>query len=166
MDRTVLTGSCGPTPVLTVHGINQKSGSLGLKNRFSFRFSVFTVQPPGPVQFWKPWFIGLELWTIRIENLCWLVSLIITIGKFVQHHKLIPHPLFFQFLYVNVCRSYDFLLSFMLSPHEETKFEWDIYSFWTFPANPVLNPVISLSCKIWVGWGITLWCFFLFDCLL
>ena len=110
-------------------------------------------------------FIGLELWTIGIENLCWLVSLIITIGKFVQHHKLIPHPLFFQFLYVNVFRSHDFLLSFMLSPHEETEFEWDIYTFWTFPANPVLNPVISLSCKIWVGWGITLWCFFLFDCL-
>ena len=39
MDRTVLTGSCGSTPVLTVHGINKKSGSLGLKNRFSFRFS-------------------------------------------------------------------------------------------------------------------------------
>ena len=111
-------------------------------------------------------FIGLEFWTIRTENLCWLVSLIITIGKFVRHHKLIPHPLFFQFLYVNVCRSYDFLLSFMPSPHEETKFEWDIYTFWTFPPNPVLNPVISLSCKIWVGWGITLWCFFLFDCLL
>ena len=35
LDRTVLTGSCGPTPVLTVHGISKKSGSLGLKNRFS-----------------------------------------------------------------------------------------------------------------------------------
>ena len=39
LDRTVLTGSCGPIPVLTVHGINKKSGSLGLKNRFSSRFS-------------------------------------------------------------------------------------------------------------------------------
>ena len=32
----VLIGFCGPTPVLTVHGINKKSGSLGLKNRFSW----------------------------------------------------------------------------------------------------------------------------------
>ena len=39
LDRTVLaTGSCGPTPLLGVHGINKKSGSLGLKNRFSSRF--------------------------------------------------------------------------------------------------------------------------------
>ena len=53
MDRTVLTGSSGPTPVLTVHGINKKSSSLDLKNRFSSRFSVFTVRPPGPVRFWK-----------------------------------------------------------------------------------------------------------------
>ena len=54
LDRTVLTGSCSLTPVLAVHGINKKSGSLGLKNRFSSRFSVFMVRPPGPVQFWKP----------------------------------------------------------------------------------------------------------------
>ena len=46
----VLTGSSGPTPVLTVHGINKKSGSLGLKNRFSSRFPVFTVRPPGLVR--------------------------------------------------------------------------------------------------------------------
>ena len=39
LDRTVLTGSSGPTPVLGVHGTNKKSGSLGLKNRFSSRFS-------------------------------------------------------------------------------------------------------------------------------
>ena len=45
---------CGPTPVLAVHEINKKSGSLGLKNRFSSRFPVYTVRPPGPVQFWKP----------------------------------------------------------------------------------------------------------------
>ena len=44
LDRTVLTGSCGPTPVLGVHGINKKSGSLDLKNWFSSRFLVFTVQ--------------------------------------------------------------------------------------------------------------------------
>ena len=112
-------------------------------------------------------FIGFELWIIRIENLCWLISLIITIGKFVRHHKLIPHPLFFQFLYVDVYWPYDFLLLYLPSPHEETKFEWDIYTFWTFPTNPILSvPVISLSCKIWVGWGINLWWFFLFDCLL
>ena len=55
LDRTVITGSCNPSPVLGVHGINKKSGSLGLKNRFSSRFSVFTVRPPGPVWFWKPW---------------------------------------------------------------------------------------------------------------
>ena len=61
LDRTVLTGSCGPTPVLTVHGINKKSGSLGLKNRFSSQFPVFTVRPPGPVRFWKPW-QARELW--------------------------------------------------------------------------------------------------------
>ena len=54
LDRMVLTGSCGPTSVLTVHGINKKSGSLGLKNQFSSRFPVFTVRPPGPVRFWKP----------------------------------------------------------------------------------------------------------------
>ena len=48
LDRMVLTGSCGPTPVLGVHGINEKSGFLGLKNRFSSRFPVFTVRPPGP----------------------------------------------------------------------------------------------------------------------
>ena len=57
LDRTVLTSSCGPTPVLTVHGITKKSGSLGLKNRFPFRFLVFIVRPPGPVRFWKPWSI-------------------------------------------------------------------------------------------------------------
>ena len=34
MDRTVLTGSSSPTPVLTIHGINKKSGSLGLKTGF------------------------------------------------------------------------------------------------------------------------------------
>ena len=54
MDRTVLTGSCGSTPVLAVYGINKKSGSLGLKNRFSSRFQIFTVRPPGLIQFWKP----------------------------------------------------------------------------------------------------------------
>ena len=57
LDRTVLTGSSGPTPVLTVHGINKKSGSLGLKNRFLSRFPVFTVRPPGPVRFWKQWLL-------------------------------------------------------------------------------------------------------------
>ena len=51
LDRTVLTGLCGPTPVLAVHGINKKSDSLGLKNRFSSWFPVFTVQPPSPVRF-------------------------------------------------------------------------------------------------------------------
>ena len=51
LDRTVLTGLSGPTPVLTVHRINKKFGSLGLKNRFSFRFPVFTVRPLGPVRF-------------------------------------------------------------------------------------------------------------------
>ena len=54
MDRTVLTGSCGPTLVLTVHGINKKSSSLGLKNRFLSRFPVFTIRPLGQVWFWKP----------------------------------------------------------------------------------------------------------------
>ena len=50
LDHTVLTDSSGPTPVLKIHGINKKSGSLGLKNRFSSRFPVFTVRPPGPVR--------------------------------------------------------------------------------------------------------------------
>ena len=63
LDRTVLTGSCGPTPVLTVHEINKKSGSLGLKNRFSSQFPVFTVRPSSSVRFWKPcfqvdWYLG------------------------------------------------------------------------------------------------------------
>ena len=49
LDRTVLTGSCGPNPVLMVHRINKKSGSLGLKNRFSSWFPVFTVRPPDPI---------------------------------------------------------------------------------------------------------------------
>ena len=40
LDCMVLTGSCGLTPVLGVHRINKKSGYLGLKNRFSSRFSV------------------------------------------------------------------------------------------------------------------------------
>ena len=50
LDRTVLaTGLCSPTPVLGVHGINKKSGSLYLKNWFSSRFLIFTVRPPGSV---------------------------------------------------------------------------------------------------------------------
>ena len=61
LDRTVLTGSSGPTPVLTVHGINKKSGSLGLKNRFSSRFPVFTIRPPGLVRFWKQWTLALTI---------------------------------------------------------------------------------------------------------
>ena len=55
LDRTVLTDSCSPTPVLAVHGINKKSSFLGLKNCFSSRILVLTVWPPSPVQFWKPW---------------------------------------------------------------------------------------------------------------
>ena len=43
LDCTVLTGLCGPTPVLGVHGFNKKFGSLGLKNWFSSRFPDFTV---------------------------------------------------------------------------------------------------------------------------
>ena len=50
LDRTVLTGSSGPTSVLAVHGINKKSRSLGLKNRFSSQFLVFMVRPLGPVR--------------------------------------------------------------------------------------------------------------------
>ena len=57
----VLIGSCGPILVLEVHGINKKSGSLGLKNRFSSWFPVFTVQPPGLIQFWKPWLLHLRV---------------------------------------------------------------------------------------------------------
>ena len=48
------TGSCGPTPVLRVHGINKKSGSLCLKNRFSSWFSVFKIRPLGSVRVGKP----------------------------------------------------------------------------------------------------------------
>ena len=51
LDRTVLTGSSSPTPVLDVHGINKTSSSLGLKNRFSSQFPVFMVRPLGPVRF-------------------------------------------------------------------------------------------------------------------
>ena len=53
LDRTVLTGSSGPTPVLAVHEINKKFGFLDLKNRFSSQFPIFTVLPPGSVRFWK-----------------------------------------------------------------------------------------------------------------
>ena len=55
MDRTVLTDSYGPTPVFAVHGINKKSGSLFLKNRFSSQFPVLTVRSPDLVRVWKPW---------------------------------------------------------------------------------------------------------------
>ena len=48
---TIFTGSCGPTSILWVYGINKKSSFLCLKNRFSSRFPVFTIQPPGLVQF-------------------------------------------------------------------------------------------------------------------
>ena len=51
LDRTVLTGLSGLTLVLGIHGINKKSGSLGLKNQFSSRFPVFTVRPPYPARF-------------------------------------------------------------------------------------------------------------------
>ena len=54
LDHTILTGSCGPTLILMVHEINKKSGSLGLKNRFSSQFSIFMVRPPGSIWFWKP----------------------------------------------------------------------------------------------------------------
>ena len=51
LDRMVLaTGSCGPTPLLGVHGINKKSGFLCLKNWFSSRFPIFTIRPPGPAR--------------------------------------------------------------------------------------------------------------------
>ena len=59
LDHTVLTGSCGPTPIVVVHRINKKSGSLGLKNQFSSQFAVFTVRPPCLVQFCKPWLVVL-----------------------------------------------------------------------------------------------------------
>ena len=39
LDRMVLTGSCGPTPVLAIHGINKK-------------FQFFRLKKP--VWFWKP----------------------------------------------------------------------------------------------------------------
>ena len=68
LDCMVLTGSSGPTPVLTVHGINKKSGSFGLKNRFSSRFPVFTVQPPGPVRFWKQWYTVYNLGGAQIRT--------------------------------------------------------------------------------------------------
>ena len=51
LDRTILTGLCSPTPVLGVHGINKKSDSLCLKNRFLSRFPVFMVRPPDLVRF-------------------------------------------------------------------------------------------------------------------
>ena len=33
--------------------LTKNFGSLCLKNRFTFQFSIFTVWPPGPVRFWK-----------------------------------------------------------------------------------------------------------------
>ena len=68
LDRTVLTGSCSPTPVLAVHGINKKFGFLGLKNRFSSRFPVFTVRPPGPVRFWKTMPQSSHLFELQVVN--------------------------------------------------------------------------------------------------
>ena len=51
LDSMVLaTGSCSPIPVLGVHKINKKSGSLCLKNQFSSQFPVFKVQPSSPVR--------------------------------------------------------------------------------------------------------------------
>ena len=42
LDRTVLTGSCGPIPVLTVHGINKKSDFLCSKNPIFYPGSWFS----------------------------------------------------------------------------------------------------------------------------
>ena len=61
LDHTVLISSCGPTSVLAIHGINKKSSFLGIKNRFSSRFPIFTIRPPGPVRFWKPRLWGFSL---------------------------------------------------------------------------------------------------------
>ena len=58
----VLTGSCGPTPVLEVHKINKKTGSLCLKTDFhpGFRFSRSDL----PV-----WFGFKNLVTVSIASL-------------------------------------------------------------------------------------------------
>ena len=49
LDRTVLTGLCGPTPVLGVHEINKKSGSLGLK-KTGFHPGSWFSRPDLPVR--------------------------------------------------------------------------------------------------------------------
>ena len=93
LDRTVLTGSCSPTPVLGVHVINKKSGSLNLKNRFSFRFPIFTVRPlsPGPVlflvsfvlplSFYFLFFFCFSVWSLESLN-CWVYIFRLTIFFF------------------------------------------------------------------------------------
>ena len=98
LDRTVLTGSSGPTPVLTVHGINKKSGSLGLKNRFSSRFPVFTIRPPGPVRFWKQWMVP-HIWRQALTI------------SFVDVDPPCFGPLF-RFIWIHICLGSFFIILF------------------------------------------------------
>ena len=109
MDRTVLTGSSGPTPVLGVHEINKKSGSLGLKNRFSSQFLVFTIRPPGSVRFWKQWF-ELEYWfIIAIKGHCFL-CVFISIKK---HKTKRSHLAVFIFLHKLKTKTIIYILLFL-----------------------------------------------------
>ena len=109
MDRTVLTGSSGPTPVLGVHEIKKKSGSLGLKNRFSSQFLVFTIRPPGSVRFWKQWF-ELEYWfIIAIKGHCFL-CVFISIKK---HKTKRSHLAVFIFLHKLKTKTIIYILLFL-----------------------------------------------------
>ena len=51
LDHTVLIGLCGPTPVLAVHGINKKFGSLSLKKPIFIPVSGFhsPISRSGPI---------------------------------------------------------------------------------------------------------------------
>ena len=68
MDRTVLTGSYGPTPVLAVHGINKKSGSLCLKNRFTFQSGFENYAYEGLTSFEFVFILHLEKETMEITD--------------------------------------------------------------------------------------------------
>ena len=103
MDHTDLTGSCGPTLVLEVHGINKKSGFLVLKNRFSSWFSAFMVRPQDLIRFWKSngvsfRFIDFSAFSFLFSQLIHLKHLTPSYSLFICIEVLLTHLLLNQLL--------------------------------------------------------------------
>ena len=69
LDRTVLSGSCGPTPILTVHGINKKIGFFILKKLIFISVPDFhgPTFRSGPVL--KTMDISWKMWTPNVHTL-------------------------------------------------------------------------------------------------